>query len=357
MNKQETIKKLSELNVLLDEFTEEIVKTENGGLAKKYSENFRDIKAKTGKLSGVPSVFNSLPNYNYKYYDIEDLENQKKDILKKSAIFAIAGVVCYLISRISFKLMFFMYISIILFFVVIYLGNKVNKVAKEYNEKKAKNDETKQRQDNEEHAFLESLKNFEEEKLEGMNVALDYKEKTTEAFNECEREMENCLKEISESKQRQYELSDQIKQYDFVPPEYFIYVPAVLTLLKSGRVDDYKEALNIAIAEEKDAEERAQRAEEDRRRTMIMEQQAEEERRHNRMMEEEQAIANRVQAEHNKKMEEAENKRIWDEERAQRNARQQQLRPERNQLRICRRCAHYGRCGGGIVGCGSYTAK
>lgn len=96
------------------------------------------------------------------------MEKQKNDILKKSAILAIASLVCFLISRISYKLMTFMYIAVILFFVVIYLGNKVNKVAKEYNEKKATNDETKQRQDNEEHAFLESLKNFEEEKLKGI---------------------------------------------------------------------------------------------------------------------------------------------------------------------------------------------
>lgn len=360
MNKQETIEKLSELNVLLDEFTEEIVKTENGGLAEKYINIFHAIKAKTGALPGVPSVFSNLPNYNYKYYDIGGLEKQKNDILKKSAILAIASLVCFLISRISYKLMTFMYIAVILFFVVIYLGNKVNKVAKEYNEKKATNDETKQRQDNEEHAFLESLKNFEEEKLKGMNMALDYKHKVFESFNECEREMENYLKESEESKQRQYELTDQIKEYDFVPPEYFHYVPAVLTLLKSGRADDYKEALNIAIAEEKDAEERAQRMEEDRRRTMIMEQQAEEERRHNRMMEEEQATANRIQAEHNKAMQDAERKRIYNQERAEKQAVEAQHRARSMSTRRCNACKKVGHCNmshSGMENCAAFEPR
>ena len=155
-------------------------------------------------------------------------------------------------------------------------------------------------------------------------------------------------------------MTDQIKEYDFVPPEYFHYVPAVLTLLKSGRADDYKEALNIAIAEEKDAEERAQRMEEDRRRTMIMEQQAEEERRHNRMMEEEQATANRIQAEHNKAMQDAERKRIYNQERAEKQAVEAQHRARSMSTRRCNACKKVGHCNmshSGMENCAAFEPR
>lgn len=358
MNKQEAITKLTELNNLLDEFGEEMIKSDKGGsLITEYTKIFNQIKKQTGKLTNVPAVITHFPNYNYKLYDINGLETQKKELLKKSAIIAGVALLSFLISKISIKLFFFNYIAIISFFVLLYFGSKVNNIAKEYNEKKQKNDKSLEKFIQEEKDFLETIKTFDSDKKIGMQTALEYKETVIKAIAESKVQVEQLQKKTSESKKRKEELTEEINKYDFVPLDYIQYVPTVLNLLKSGRADDYKEALNLAIAEEKDAEERAQRAEEDRRRTMLLQEQAEEERRHNLQMEQEQATANRIQAEQAAQARRAEQQRQRVEDRAARDARDRQLTAERNAMNRCSKCANRFACGSarGQVNCGAFV--
>lgn len=102
------------------------------------------------------------------------------------------------------------------------------------------------------------------------------------------------------------------KTIDFVPEEYYDYVKPIITMLKSGRASDYKEALNMAIEEDRQAQAEAARREEEARRTRIMEEQAaaelrraEEMERHNRQMELEQQHQNKMMLEEQRKQAEA----------------------------------------------------
>ena len=140
-----------------------------------------------------------------------------------------------------------------------------------------------------------------------------------------------------------------IADSDATAPEYFHLVPKLVSMLKSGRADSYKEALNMAIAEERQEEIEAARREEDARRIAVMEQQAEEERRHNRMMEEQQERA-------------AEDARRATED-AQRAADKAERERRSAGFRKCINCANNSKCsiyvqesGAGLT-CGGYRPR
>ena len=130
----------------------------------------------------------------------------------------------------------------------------------------------------------------------------------------------------------------RIATYDFVPPQYHHLVSRVLINLKSGRADDYKEALNLAIFEEKDEQERAARMAEEARRTALAEQCADEERRHNQQMEAQQAAHNQAMAAQAARAEENRQKEARDAQRAAERAAQA------GRQKRCIGCAHQTRC-------------
>ena len=129
-----------------------------------------------------------------------------------------------------------------------------------------------------------------------------------------EEKMEQARNALSEN-------TEQLQAVDVVPAEYYHLVPTILSMLRSGRADTYKEALNMAIEEERQEAREAARQEEEARRLAAMERQMEEERRHNEMME-------RQQAEHDRAMERAANAQAEEQRRARIQAEKDQRRAE-----------------------------
>ncbi len=371
MNKQEAITKLTELDGILDEYIAERKNIENNILAKESLNNFHAIKRKTGALSSIPEVFSKLPKYNYTYYNIDNSEEKLKNLNIKRMACGGAMALFFLLFMVT-HVMFLGYIFVALIFATIYFFNEYKKENKEMTKNKNLNLETKERQEREESAWLEALKVFEAQKVKGMQAALEYKIAAEKGYAESCEELNRYGIAKQESYEKQDELKEKINSYDFVPSEYLHLVGPILSLLKSGRADDYKEALNMAIAEERDEEERAQRAEEERRRTQLMERQAEEERRHNMKIEAQQEAANRAQAEHNRAMEDAERKRAQTEASNARLAREQAERDKKNaeykersaasQQRAaayerCKRCINYGKCGVPVPNCAAFRPR
>ena len=165
-----------------------------------------------------------------------------------------------------------------------------------------------------------------------MDTVLGYEEKQYEAEKALE---ENELR---------------IAECDVAAPEYFHLVPTVVSMLRSGRADSYKEALNLAIEEERQDALEARRREEEDRRLAAMEWQAQEERRHNMMMEQQ-------QREHDRAMEDA----AAEAKKAAEKAAEKAERDRRSAgYRKCLNCANHAKCntyvkenGAGLT-CGGY---
>ena len=129
-----------------------------------------------------------------------------------------------------------------------------------------------------------------------------------------EKKMEQAQNALAES-------NEKLLATDVMSPEYYHLVPTIVSMLRSGRADSYKEALNMAIEEERQAAREAARQEEEARRLAAMERQMEEERRHNEMME-------RQQAEHDRAMERAANAQAEEQRRARLQAEKDRRRAE-----------------------------
>ncbi len=158
-------------------------------------------------------------------------------------------------------------------------------------------------------------------------------------------------KKKEEYSKKQEDNRKKLLAYEFIPVEYWEYSPFILKALKSGRADNYKEALNLVITEEREKTERIAQKEMQEMQARLLEKQAEEERRHNRQMELVQAEANRMQEAHYREM-----------AYAQREKEKIEKKNSDSQMHVCFKCKHYGlagptTCRGGIVGCGSFTPK
>lgn len=178
------------------------------------------------------------------------------------------------------------------------------------------------------------IKNIINEKNESMHsIHLDYSNRKKEA-DEYIQKTENELESIG-----------------VLTVKYYYLAWAVADVLEDGRADSLKEALNIAIEDERREQESQERREEAQRQQEILERQAQEARRHNAEMErnaKEQAEAARKAyeetARHNKETERQQNKRYGNS--------------------ICLSCANYagkgGRCNGEFVkrtgSCGSFRS-
>ncbi len=88
-------------------------------------------------------------------------------------------------------------------------------------------------------------------------------------------------------------VKEQIDAVTLLGEDHITLAGDIKTMLQNGRADTFKEALNLAIAEQRDIEFKARQLEEESRRTAIAEQQAYEERMHNERMEREAAAQTR----------------------------------------------------------------
>lgn len=205
--------------------------------------------------------------------------------------------------------------------------------------------------------FNQALQNYEKDKATGIKAAEEYGKTYREYYAEAEKIFNSYLEKIEDITREEFELNKQIHSFDLIDERYQHLTTRIIANLKSSRADTLKEALNLAIDEERQEQYEAQRRYEEEQRAlreqMRLEAEQAEIRRHNLEME----IQAAAQARASEKAAEVARKQAEEARYEAKRAHEKQVSAENNQLKICGRCAHYGRCLGGIVGCGSFTPK
>ncbi len=363
---KEIIEKLEKLDQLLDEAYELNEYAENGCI-QEYGRRAFDVKLGVEDLNGAPSAFSSIPSFPMDKEEYEKVEQGRKSQKKLFLVTLAITVLCFFIYSKTYW-GFLNFITTIGVFASIFFGYIFVKGKKDYIEQKKKYDDSVKAHEKSTKAFKDAISVFDSEKAQGIELAKsfaqDYK-KSYEAFNKL---LEEAAQKRIDAMEKFVAKMQEVKEYDFMPPEYYHLIGPVIKLLKSGRADDYKEALNLAIQEEREEQEAAARRAEDAERTRIMRQQAEaeerramEERRHNEAMERQQRqhdqAMERQQQQHNRAMVDQQRRQAED---ARRQA-EQQRRDAQNQanktksagISKCASCANSRHCPSHIKNSGS----
>ncbi len=301
----------------------------------------KDMREQVGRFPERPSVFSSLPafieNDDSELARLAQKRNKRKIIAIGIAI--AAAVLLYLGGGLLAAIVFGL-ISCALLYAWYASAETEYKNHKEEREKAQKNsDESFQN-------FRKALETYNQECSDGAKAASEYCVRYCKAYNEVIQFIGGEMDQRrNEAEEKVKQLNGEIAANDFIDQKYLHLISDILSNLKTGRADSYKEAINLAIQEEREVEaEQARRMEEARRtdalaaqeaqRTAILARQAEEQQRHNQQME---------------KME-------IDRARAEE-------RKEKQADHICVWCANYGHCtrnrfgSGKVTNCGGFVAK
>lgn len=216
-----------------------------------------------------------------------------------------------------------------------------------------------------------------EEKV--LSIAEACKKKHDEELAEAIRQVENIEKKYNEYRDdlitKQNALLQQLSDVTVIHTSLFDESSRISSILKMGRADSLKEAINLALDDKKKEEE----AEENRLHNLRMEQAAEDEA---RAMREHNAAMEQAAREHNAAMERAAREQAAAAQaqasamKAQASAMQAQAREAERQTQMakkqasdaqyaaserCRGCANLGRCGSAYgkaaVGCAAYRPR
>jgi hypothetical protein len=280
-NIKDIITELDRIEGLIDRFislgrqAEALEQKNKQDLAMVYSEYHPE-------LPSAPPVFTALEPL------VEPFRSSYTGSLKISLIGFLAGLAAWGISTLAnlYGIYGFAVLATLIFGIWFFRTNgKVNKERKDH---KAR-EERRQK-------FEEIIKGSHAQDLIKFKDALnDYSAQYslyTHKFVECHDAYvneHNALVEQSDEVQR------LLSEVTLLSQDHILLAARIGSILKSGRADTLKEALNLAIAEKRDEEFRAQQLAEEARRTEIAEQQAYENRLHNQRMEQE-AAAQTMQA-------------------------------------------------------------
>ena len=357
MDKQEIIKKLEELDSLLTSkrLSEQFL---SGVGARIYAKRHIDLRRKANALPKAPDVCTHLPVVPADGLDgfmqYEGPMNKKGKLLKMTLIgvvacfvlnwvFMLAGVVA-LSGLLSFGMTGCIVASVVLFL-------QKSGAKQQYEKGKKVYDKAMEVYEKSLGEFRGALAVFEKQRDDALAVLVAHEMAYEEMRVEDNRIEEEYLQKYDEAETKLAELEDEIATYDFVPAQYHHLVERVLTNLKSGRADDYKEALNLAIFEQ----ERAARMAEEARRTELAEQRADEERRHNEQMEAQQRAHNQAMQAQAARAEENRQKEARDAQRSADRAAQA------GRQKRCIGCAHQTRCSikhtDGAYNCTGFTPR
>lgn len=338
---QEIIEKLEKLYTLLDEAynANEYAKS---GCTQEYSKKILPIIKTVNDLKCVPSVFSNLPDSSVPNAEYKETEQSLQKLQKRFYAVLFITIITFIISTVS-KWGIFEGVSTIgalasiIFGLSFYSGkNKVKKDKNTYENSMKKYENNMQ-------VYRNALSVYESEKTKGIEAAQQFAKEYKEAYIEYDRLLQESEEKRKEAFQTFIQKMDEAKTYDFMPPEYYDLIKPIIKILKSGRADTYKEALNLAIQEEKEAQAEAARRAEEAERTRIMREQAEaeerrarEEQRHRQEMELREAAARRAAA---------------DAERARREAKYEERRRKSEEetrkfsgRQRCKGCANESAC-------------
>ncbi len=371
---KEVIEQLEKLHALLEEALEcdEYVKS---GCGQEYGDKIKKVIMTVDDLKGTPAVFKNFPVFPI---DNDELPVLKQEYEKRKKIWTyilVATVILVLIfflgiGRIFNALASMGVIATIIYYFVYSQGKKM------YFEKQKAYNASIQKSEKSFADFRKALSVYEKEKEIGIANAekfyLEYKsayEKYEALLDEYENSKRNAMETLVNNMK-------EAKEIDFVPEEYYDFVEPMIAMLKSGRAENYKEALNMAIEEDRIMRAEAERREQEAKRIKMMEEQAaaeqrraEELERHNRQMELDQQYQNKIMMEQQRKQADdfAKQQRevAWQAkvsaDQAQREANKQVSAARSAGVAKCANCMNNRRCpthvkeSGGGLNCGSYT--
>lgn len=320
MDNKEILEKLRELSDLLDQFLQKHDYYENGCAAEAL-EKIELVKDSVTTMPGVPTVCNAMP-----IFPISDAEFKKAKeetaLSGKIKMIAMIATGAFALLWLITKVTFLGLLGFAAGFAWYWLGKNHKNDLQGLTKKEKAYKDSVEASNAAIDKFRKALSSYEQEVTDGIAAAKSfgqfYREKTAEHTAIVDEFGENQEKALMECSL----LSVEIDQHDYIPSEYYHHIPKLISLLQSGRADSYKEALNMAIEEERQEAIEAARQEEEARRLAAMERQAEEERRHNMAME-------RQQAAHDRAMEQAERDRAEAQRKAAIQADKDRIRAER----------------------------
>lgn len=331
----------------------------NSGWIEECTREIERVIAPFKKIPKKPSVFENMPLFPPESTELVKLENEYR--AKKKTLTILIGVV------VASALLFFItrayllnaicsagIIGLIIYYFV-FLKSKTNYFAENnrFDEQIKASNESMAR-------FKSAMTRYAEEKkvsVEGVHVFVG---KYDLAYQEYVAVLESFAKKKEEALKRFISNMEQAKQVEFLPGDYYPLIKPVIVLLKSGRADTYKEALNMAIAEQKEQEAEAARRAEEEKRTRLLEEQAlaeqrrlQEAERHNREMEQQQQMQAKMLLDEQRKSE-REAKRAT--ANAQRDEWSEQVKAKNKALHRCSRCKKRFACGSsvGTPNCGAF---
>ena len=292
----------------------------------------------------VPKAFSKMPTMplSESYY-AATLQHKQKTT-KLMAICGGASALLFIIFKIS-KWDFLATVTGAAILATIGAAYLFNKCRKEFNAKKQEYDKSVSTFNETYKEFSVALKNFDAEKQTFIDSAQEYADKYAHAYDMAIEAFCEKTDREKAANERIAEIKKELAGYSAIPSEYYHLVNSVVSNLESGRADSYKEALNLAIREEKEEQERNHRLEQEEERNRILRQQAEEERRHNEQMERQQKLHDEAMQHEQKRQTDA----ILREQRRQQDA----------GIAKCATCANRGKCSpsamrGGGFSCGGY---
>ncbi len=177
--------------------------------------------------------------------------------------------------------------------------------------------------------FDKSFLSFVSNTRAQINVALEERDQKRQSIQlEYQKSREETQQHLNEVKQ-------ELNSIGVLSPSYYYLAVQIADILENGRADTLKEALNIAIDDERKENEAEQRRQEAQRQEDILRGQAEEQARHNREMERNAKEQAEEQARYNREME--------------KNAREQANK--RYDTSMCSKCYNYyhGSCNQSFV--------
>lgn len=242
-----------------------------------YDDESREIYDKL-----YPDLPKDIPVFKTLEPEVLPLNSSYAKGVKIGAIGFVASLATWLIARVAtlFGIIGYAFLATLIFaiwFVVSY---------KRFMEDKREYDRRLKRRQNFENIIANShnddLIKFEQALVNYYNAAKTFDEQFDKC---CSQYVDDHNKLVDQSAQLQIELSE----VTLLSQDYIVLAGRISNILKTGRADTFKEALNLAISEKRDEEFKAQQLAEETRRTQVVEQQAYENMLHNQRMEREAA--------------------------------------------------------------------
>ena len=345
MHDSEALEQLLAIRQVVDEISD-LQEVYDNKAPRDLAKKVIGLEQEAGPLPGVPRVFEAMPHLDllpdgYCDATYRDYRNKKQFILP----LAVAAVVSLLLSNIIpvtsglhslFTIAAGASTVALLVLLYMYSFSKAD-----YKSKKGYWDRTEKGNQEALQKFYDAAANYEQQAAAGVEKAKEYGALYRKYYGIFEEMKEDYLKNREMTREKLLEKLAEFRKVNFIPDDYLHLLPDLITILQSGRADSYKEALNLAISEEREEKFAERRAEEERQRTLILERQAMEADRHNREMERQQEEQNRRQEEYRKQQSQRQEE---DRRRQERDAAQADSARREMATKRCRACANNSSC-------------